>query len=192
MSSSGGVCAGHLTKCLSFLLSPFLRSITFDVRSLTISVLFLSLFLSLFYSFLFYSFLFRRAGKERKRTLRARRKPAQSDGALKRGAASGERNTSSVVAGGAWESISERKKDRGRLRVAGVSERVRVIRERRRDAGSADARGKARLFDVDATGLAQRRAAQCSSNGVALRRDHAAAPCATDRPISGTRQRDYR
>lgn len=76
----------------------------------------------------------------------------------------------------------------------GVSERVRAIRERRRDAGSADARGKARLFDVDATGLAQRRAAQCSSNGVALRRDHAAAPCATDRPISGTRhrERDYR
>lgn len=33
----------------------------------------------------------------------------------------------------------------------------------------------------------RRIAAQCSSNGAVLRRDHAAAPCTTDHPISGTR-----
>lgn len=47
----------------------------------------------------------------------------------------------------------------------------------------------ARLFSTSTQPGWRRIAAQCSSNGAALRRDHAAAPCATDRPISGTRER---
>jgi len=51
-------------------------------------------------------------------------------------------------------------------------------------------RREKRVFSTSTQPGWRRIAAQCSSNGAALRRDHAAAPCATDRPISGTRERE--
>lgn len=58
-----------------------------------------------------------------------------------------------------------------------------------RERESERTRVRVRVFSTSTQPGWRRIAAQCSSNGAALRRDDAAAPCATDRPISGTRER---
>ncbi|EZA53717.1 hypothetical protein X777_06824 [Ooceraea biroi] len=130
---------------------------------------------------------------------------SSSGGALKRGEQYRAVAASSVVDEGAWESCDEREKDRGWLQVADESERERSrarrpIRERKEGATTSGAARRERrkgggeservhVFSTSTQPGWRRIAAQCSSNGAALRRDHAAAPCATDRPISGTRER---
>lgn len=153
-------------------------------------------------------------GERRERfseTQDVRRKPAQSGGALKREAASGGR---AVAVGfvsrseGAWEIVRSRGRRRTEgscVRVPGESERTRrarrpigerrssaawrgVERGWRREGERERKRVRVRVFSTSTQPGWRRIAAQCSSNGAALRRDDAAAPCATDRPISGTRE----
>jgi len=95
-----------------------------------------------------------------------------------------------VVAGGEREREGEsrarrpiRERKEGATTTTSGAARRGSARERDRERESV------RVFSTSTQPGWRRIAAQCSSNGAALRRDHAAAPCATDRPISGTRER---
>lgn len=138
------------------------------------------------------------------------------NGSLRKAAVrSNEEQSIGRTRGGGWRRQSqrgsvgerqiEREEDRGKLRVPAESERVRRARRpnRERRPGAREARKRkggregererkrvrVRVFSTSTQPGWRRIAAQCSSNGAALRRDDAAAPCVTNRPISGTRER---
>nr|KAF7401853.1 hypothetical protein H0235_015189 [Vespula pensylvanica] len=82
------------------------------------------------------------------------------------------------------ESTTKRQR-RGRA-AAGAKKAV-CAREGERGSVREGAGLTVHVFSTSTQPRWRRIAAQCSSNGAVLRRDHAAAPCTTDQPISGTR-----